>query len=137
MEVTLVDAGPLVALLNRTDQHHDRCVAAVGDIFGSLRTTWPVLTEAMHFLGSRVGWHGQEALWGLVKRGELSVEPGDGAALQRCAELMAEYRDTPMDLADASLVALAESCGRGRLFTLDSAFRFYRLRGGRILEIIP
>ena len=59
------------------------------------------------------------------------------AALERSAALMAKYADRPMDLADATLVALAEERGERRIFTLDSDFRIYRIHGRTHFEIIP
>jgi predicted nucleic acid-binding protein len=53
------------------------------------------------------------------------------------AALMAQYRDTPMDLADASLVAVAESLRLRRVFTIDSDFYVYRLADGSALEVLP
>lgn len=50
---------------------------------------------------------------------------------------MAQYRDLPMDLADASLVAAAEATGWRRVFTLDRHFRAYRLRDGSTLDVVP
>ncbi|MCG3163996.1 MAG: hypothetical protein JMDDDDMK_05455 [Acidobacteria bacterium] len=50
--------------------------------------------------------------------------------------LMAQYADTPMDLADASLVAAAESLALRRVFTLDDDFYIYRLADGSTLEIV-
>jgi len=51
--------------------------------------------------------------------------------------LMEQYRDLPMDLADASLVAAAEERALDRIFTLDSDFRIYRLPRGRTFTIVP
>jgi predicted nucleic acid-binding protein len=53
------------------------------------------------------------------------------------AELMRQYRDLPMDVADASLVVAAEATGERRLFTLDGHFRIYRLRDGSVLSVVP
>ena len=50
---------------------------------------------------------------------------------------MDQYRDTPMDLADASLVAVAEQLDQTRIFTLDQHFRIYRLKGTKAFDIIP
>jgi predicted nucleic acid-binding protein len=65
----------------------------------------------------------------------------DVSTLQRCLDLMDQYADLPMDLADASLVAAAESLKTRRIFTLDhDDFSTYRLRRGRALqpfEILP
>ena len=51
--------------------------------------------------------------------------------------LMAKYKDTPMDLADASLVAAAEVLGVRRVFTVDSDFVVYRLPGKQAYDIVP
>jgi predicted nucleic acid-binding protein len=52
-------------------------------------------------------------------------------------ELMETYRDRPMDLADASIVATAEHLGMRRLFALDRDFYIYRLVDGSALELVP
>lgn len=46
---------------------------------------------------------------------------------------MERYADRPMDLADATLVALADK----RIFTLDGDFGIYRLKGRRRFELLP
>lgn len=51
--------------------------------------------------------------------------------------LMEQYRDIPMDLADASLVATAESLNQRRIFTLDRDFQIYRFRGNQSFEVVP
>lgn len=56
---------------------------------------------------------------------------------KRMRELMEQYKDTPMDLADASLVATAEVLKRQRIFTLDADFQIYRIFGTQAFEIVP
>jgi predicted nucleic acid-binding protein len=51
--------------------------------------------------------------------------------------MMKKYKDTPMDPADASLIAVAESMKFRQIFTIDSDFRIYRLSDGSALEMIP
>jgi uncharacterized protein len=51
--------------------------------------------------------------------------------------LMRQYRDTPMDLADASLVVAAERLNLHRIFTLDSHFYAYRINGTHSFEVVP
>jgi predicted nucleic acid-binding protein len=51
--------------------------------------------------------------------------------------LMLRYQDTPMDLADASLVACAETLNQKRIFTLDSDFYVYRFRDVEGFEVLP
>ena len=133
----LTDAGPLIALIDRSEADHVRCVSALARISLPLVTTWPVLTEAMYLLGEAAGWPGQEALWRLAERGDLLVVDVSPAARARMRALMEKYRDLPMDLADASLVALAEERGQTRVFTLDSDFHVYRLPRGKTFTIVP
>ena len=133
----LTDAGPLVALLDADEDDHERCVAALDTVRLPVLTTWPAFTEAMYLLGRAAGWPGQEPLWRLAQRDDLVVADQDRKSVRRSAELMRKYSDVPMDLADASLVALAEARGLHRIFTLDSDFRVYRFRDRRHFEILP
>ena len=57
--------------------------------------------------------------------------------LERMRALMERYADAPMDLADASLVALAEALNETLVFTLDDHFRAYRLRDRRAFQVVP
>lgn len=133
----LTDAGPLVAVINRNDQHHDRCVKALSGLEFPLVTTWPALTEAMYFLGEHIGWTAQEKLWRLLMRGDLTLVSLEETALARMRALMEKYQDSPMDLADASLVAAAETLKQRRIFTLDSDFRVYRLNDRTAFDLVP
>ncbi len=135
--MTLTDTGPLVALLDADDQHHTACVAALHRLPpGPLLTTWVCLTEAMYLLGAVGGYRYQAALWGLRARGRLALHTLTPAEADRMAALMEQYRDTPMDLADASLVAVAESRSLRRVFTVDTDFYIYRLADGSTLEVV-
>jgi uncharacterized protein len=135
--MTLVDAGPLVAMIDAGEPDHARCASALGSIRLPLLTTWPVLTEAMHLVGRAGGWGAQRALWKLVLNKDLEVTTNPPEATGRIAKLMERYADRPMDLADASLVALAEERNLKRIFTLDSDFGIYRLHGRGHFELLP
>jgi predicted nucleic acid-binding protein len=132
-----VDAGPLVALIDAGEPDHDGCVAALEDLTAPMVTTWPAFTEAMYLLGSAGGWRAQKALWSLVERGDLQVVDLDESLRKRTRTLMEKYADTPMDLADASLVAVAEELGLKRVFTLDQDFQVYRFKGRGKFEVVP
>jgi predicted nucleic acid-binding protein len=100
-------------------------------------TTWPALTEAIYLLGDHTGWAGQELLWALVFRDDLMVASLDDVAMKRSYVLMKKFRDLPMDLAAATLVALAESRQLSRIFTLDTDFRIYQIKGRKAFDVIP
>lgn len=95
------------------------------------------MTEAMHLLGKAGGWHAQATLWRLIDAQRISVAPIGEATMTRVATLMESYADLPMDLADATLVALAEERGLTQVFTLDSDFHVYRLPGNRSFDVVP
>ena len=135
--MTLTDAGPLIALIDADEQDHEACLQALDELALPLITTWPALTEAMYLLGRAGGIRGQQALWRLVHTDRLVVADLSPATVVRSAHLMEQYADRPMDLADATLVAYAEEHGHRTIFTLDSDFRVYRLRGRRRFETVP
>ena len=136
--MTLTDTGPLVALLDRGDPAHATCVGALSQLsVAPFLTTWPCFTEAMYMLWKAGGYRRQLALWEMVDEGRVQLHELDPAALRRTRDLMMQYRDTPMDLADASLVAVAEQLRARRIFTLDGHFRIYRMPDGSVLEMIP
>ena len=129
--MVLVDAGPLIALIHADDNHHERCVATLRSLDEPLGTVWPALTEAMYLLS--FSWRAQEALWEMLERGVVVLLPVENSNLPRIRELMKKYRELPMVLADAALVAVAEREKIRRVFTLDRRdFEIYRpLKLGR------
>jgi len=136
--MTLTDASPLVALINAKDQAHAKCLAALPSLPAPLLTTWPAFTEAMYLLFSYGGSPAQKALWSYVQDGVLTFHTLGPVELARMPELMDQYRDRPMDLADASLVATAEVLGISCIFTLDSRdFHIYRLKNTGTFEVVP
>lgn len=79
----------------------------------------------------------QQALWRLVHTDRLVVFDLSPVAVDRSARLMSQYADRPMDLADATVVALDEELGYRRIFTLGTDFQIYRFRGLQRFETIP
>jgi uncharacterized protein len=136
--VTLTDTGPLVALINRNDPNHARCLAAVRYLPEEpLTTTWPCFTEAMYLLYRATGHAGQVSLWHRRTGGRLTLLDLTSGEVDRMAALMTKYEDLPMDRADASLMMMAERLGSKRIFSLDSDFYVYRLFDGTALEVVP
>jgi len=135
--LTLTDAGPLVAIIDAGEEDHGRCIQALDRLTAPMLTSWPAFTKAMYLLGDAGGWAAQEALWKLFERGDLVLAEMDEARVKRARALMAKYNDVPMDLADASLVALAEDLKIRRVFSLDGDFHVYRLDGRHRFDVVP
>src|SRR3972149_1337092 len=101
----LVDAGPLIALYRQRDTHHRRALEFAGACRSDLFTTWPVLTEAAHFLNER----GRIALLQGLERGAYTVVELGMADVPRMGQILTKYPGS--DLADASLIVAAERLG--------------------------
>lgn len=124
----LADSGFWIALGNRRDRYHDaakRALAKYSD--EGFVSTWPVLTEVTHVLCARIGVAQSIAFVDGVSRGACDVLDPPNDALLRAYVLMSRHRHLPMDLADASLVILAEDLGEGRILSTDQRdFEGYR-----------
>jgi predicted nucleic acid-binding protein len=131
----LVDAGALIAFLDRSDPHHDDCIEALKAVHDPLGTVWPAVTEAMHLL-ARVP-RAPEALLDMVSDGAVQMLHIDAADVPRIKQLMRKYRDRPMDFADAALVCVAERETLNTILTLDHDFTVYRLPRKARFRILP
>ena len=131
----LLDTGGLVSLLDRSQARHLECVHWFDAFDGSVVSTEAVLTEATHLLGGVRG--GADACIAFFLQGGATLIPSSRGSLERCGQLMAKYRDLPMDFADATLVALAEELGATQVLTLDQDFHVYRIRGRKRFEPVP
>lgn len=138
MRIALIDAGPLVAIFDGEDPHHERYNAMLADPALPLRlyTTWPCVVEASHLLGavSRL----EMLKW--VGLGGVHVYPFDAPELLDMTQWMLRYTQVPrseMDFADASLYWLAGETGVSAILTLDVRdFSRYRLPDGSAFEIL-
>lgn len=131
MQSILVDAGPLVALSDRSDRHHRRVTRFLSSFRGRLMTTWPVLAEACHLLPERV----QVGLLRWAGAGGLHVVELHDTALSLLADWKEKYADLPMDLADASLLWVAQQTGVLDVLTIDLRdFSVYRLPDGKAMR---
>jgi len=126
----LVDAGPLIAMLDRSDNNHRQVKRFLEKFRARVPTTWPVLAEACHFLPERT----QISFLRWAAAGGLGVVGLHETALSEIANWKEKYRDLPMDLADASLLWVAEQTGIMDILTIDLRdFSAYRLANGKAL----
>jgi uncharacterized protein len=133
----LVDAGPLVSLCDKKQPTHSSCQAVLESAPVPVVSTWVCFVEAMYLVGRIGGFPLQEHLWALLNRGILQLQQHTDAERARMAMLMERYQNVPMDLADASLVSIAETLGDRSIFTIDSDFRIYRLPDGGTFSVVP
>ncbi len=124
-----------MALFSEGQYAQEDCQRALKDRLGRLTTTFPVITEAFYFLNPQSE---RELLWEFVLSRALRLAEILPADLSRMRSLMKKYSDLPMDFADASLVAMAESLNVRKVFTLDRRhFSVYRPRHTHSFEVFP
>jgi predicted nucleic acid-binding protein len=130
----LLDTGPLVAFLDRRDEHHDWAVSRWGDIRPPLLTSESVISEACFLLRAFAG--GREGVFELLLRGAVAIGFRLDEDLKSTARLMARYANVPMSVADASLVRMAERLPESAVLTVDADFRVYRKHGRQVIPTI-
>ncbi len=135
-EPVLVDTGPLVAILDKRDRHHALCREQAKEFTGPVFSCWAVLTEAAWLL--RNAPNGLSSLLQMVALGDLTLLDLDTAAagwMDQCARSYAALRP---QLADLSLLYLAQRDGIRHIFTLDRrGFVVYRDVNGGSFELLP
>jgi len=120
----LLDTGVIVALLDRSEQYHEKCKAKVQDIQNPLVTCEAVIAESCHLLRGVAG--APEAIVENVEKGIFQIPfslPRSATAIRR---ILRRYRDRQIALADACLICLAEEVRSAQILTLDSDFEIYR-----------
>lgn len=132
----LVDTGAIIAILDKDDRWHSCCADAFSYVNLPLLTSEAVLTELFHFMGARS--RSMEAALNFVRSGVLTLGSIGDADLPTLMRLMRQYRDRPMDFADATLVHLAERESLNTILTVDiSDFETYRIEGRKRFRILP
>lgn len=124
MQKTLIDSGPLIALFDGSDRHHQLVLECLRSYRGQLVSSWAVLTEVSHMLDFNLQVQLDFLAW--VERGALQVCDIAQTELLAIRSMMEKYGDLPMDLADASLLHLANRENIRQIISIDSDFDVYR-----------
>lgn len=132
----LLDTGVFVALLDKSEKNHERCVNFFKEFKDRLFTTEPVLTETLYLLGPSI--KARRTCIDFILRDGATLIPQSTESLLRASILMEKYKNVPMDFADATLVSLAEEMDVFEILTLDRrGFDTYRIRGKTAFKIWP
>lgn len=132
----LIDTGPLVALLNPYDQYHEACSQQARQITGAVLTSWAVVTEAAWLLRGLPNGIGR--LMGALDDHKISCMHLDAQSHTWLANTANQYSSLVPQLADLSLLYLAEQYGIDYVFTLDRRdFTVFRRASGQTLELMP
>jgi predicted nucleic acid-binding protein len=130
----IVDTGPIVALIDKRDRHHEWAVAQWAAIEPPLLTCESVISEACFLLDQTRA--GSSGVFEMLVRKVVTLSFHLGEQLTEVQRLRAKYSDVPMSVADASLVRMAEHFSRSAVLTLDGDFRVYRKHGRYVIPLI-
>jgi len=132
----ILDTGPWVALIDRSEARHAECVQWLKDFFGKLYSTEAVLTEVLYLLNFSI--KAQIAAIDFILEAIVEIIPTDLQSLQKSKALMKKYSDLPMDYADATIVCLALESRIRNIATFDEKdFTIYSLPGKKKFNIVP
>ncbi len=132
----IMDTGPWVALIDRSEGKHNQCGEWFRQFEGDIFSSEAVLTEVLYLLNFSA--KAQSAAFDFVLNGAITIVASDLESLRKAKKLMVKYSDVPMDYADATLVCLADDLSIPHVVTFDArGFGIYRLSLKRPFIILP
>jgi hypothetical protein len=136
--VLIVDTGPLVAIADTDDRNHHACLELLETTTGPLVTTALVIAEAGYLLTRNLGPHAEIALIEMIRDTTLTIEALTATDWDRVAVLLDRYRNLPLGVTDASVIAVAERLGCVEVASLDRRhFRTVRPAHTSALVLLP
>ena len=134
--IAILDTGPWVALIDRSESKHTECVQWLKNFSGRLYSTEAVLTEVLYILNFSIT--AQCAALDFVLESVVEIVPVSTTSLKKTKNLMKKYADLPMDFADATIVCLATDTGMQNIVTFDKKdFSIYKLSKKKSFTIMP
>jgi predicted nucleic acid-binding protein len=132
----ILDTGPWVALIDKSESKHDICVRWLKNFSGKLYSTESVLTEVLYLLNFSI--KAQTAAIDFVLKSVVEIIPSSVESMKKVKILMKKYSDLPMDYADATIVCLAMDTGIYNIITLDQKdFNIYKFKKKQSFVIMP
>jgi predicted nucleic acid-binding protein len=135
LKPVLLDTGVIVALLDRSERNHLRCVEAIEDLTQPLVTCEAVIAESCYLLRDVAG--ASEAILENVEKGIFQIPFSIVRSASSVRRIVRKYKDRQIDFADACLIILAEEIGTGEILTLDGDFQFYRWSKNKFFQLRP
>ena len=124
MQKTIIDSGPIIALFDRSDKYHHQVLDFLKLFQGELITSWAVITEVSHMLDFNLQVQIDFLKW--IEKGGIEVYDISQDEISDIRVMMEKYLDIPMDLADATLMYIANRENIKNIVSIDSDFDIYR-----------
>ncbi|MEA3554927.1 MAG: PIN domain-containing protein [Campylobacterota bacterium] len=124
MNKTIIDSGPIIALFDKSDKYHYQVLDFLQSFKGELITSWAVITEVSHMLDFNLNVQIDFLKW--IEVGGIEVFDISQNEIANIRVMMEKYLDIPMDLADATLMYIANKENIKNIVSIDSDFDIYR-----------
>ncbi len=124
MKSTIIDSEPLIALFDKDDKYHLKLLNFMKSFNGKLITTWSVVTEVTHMLSFNISVQLNFLKW--IELGAITIYQIEQSELTNIIKMMQKYSDIPMDLADSTLMYVAQKENIKNIISIDSDFDIYR-----------
>jgi len=134
MKRILIDSGPLIALFDGSDNHHQPAKNFIKNNTAELVTSLASITETLYLLD--FNRHAQLDFLDWVQKGAVTIAPIENSDLSRIRTLIKKYQDLPMDFADACLVYIGETLDIDQIATIDRDFSIYRIKGRKAFKLV-
>jgi len=131
----IMDTGPWIALVDRSETRHEECVDWLKQFRGEIYSSETVLTEVLYLLN--FSFPAQSAALDFVLKRAVILVPSSVESLSAVKNLMGKYQDLPMDFADGTLVCIAQDLGIYDVVTFEKThFSLYRI-GRKPFSLMP
>jgi len=136
--VILLDTSGLLAAIDGSQRQHAATLQALRTAEPPLLLSPFVLAELDYLLANRVGSQAEIALLDEVAEGAYQLEPFDRDDVASAIDVLKQYEDIQLGLADASIAVLAKRHSIATVLTLDERhFRVLRTDAGQHFTILP
>ena len=127
----ILDAGPLIAALNRDDRHHRWAREQLSRLGPPFVSCPEAMAEAAAMTSQPI------AIVEMIRAGEIVLDFDLAAQSASVLALLKKYADREMDLADACIVRMTELVRDCRVITVDRGdFSVYRRNGRDLIPLI-
>jgi predicted nucleic acid-binding protein len=130
----IIDTGPIVAFLNKSDYYHDWALTQFSQLNPPFFTCESVISEVCFLL--RNAENGIKNVLKLLERDLIQINFKIESEISPIMSLIAKYNNIPMSLADACLVRMSEQISDSSICTLDNDFRIYRKEKRKLIPVI-
>lgn len=136
--VSLLDTSFLLAVAFEGDRNHKAATDAMRKLTSGRLVAEPVMIESFFMVTARVSYVRALQYFKLLQSSAFQIISLAAADRQRMYEIMHQYRDAELDIADAAQVAIAERLGISRIYTFDRRdFGMIRPRHIEYFELLP